>query len=136
MDRLHPTGRNHECLELRNERTEPMRDWHAYCGTAAQPPPPLPTALIEQMVKMTTDKLAQLLTAARATPPGESPEAAQEAVFRALLDATVYAHVATLTFKTEALQLDLPLSMRFLARTYHLMGSATAEFNSLGLDGT
>lgn len=48
---------------------------------------------IEQMAKMTTDKLAQLLGAARATPPGEDPEAAQEAVFRALLDATVYAHV-------------------------------------------
>lgn len=42
---------------------------------------------------MTTDKLAQLLAAARATPPGESPEDAQEAVFRALLDATVYTHV-------------------------------------------
>lgn len=45
------------------------------------------------MTQMTTDKLAQLLAAARATPPGESPEQAQEAVFRALLDATVYAHV-------------------------------------------
>jgi len=45
------------------------------------------------MAKTTTGKLAQLLAAARATPPGESPEDAQEAVFRALLDATVYAHV-------------------------------------------
>jgi hypothetical protein len=45
------------------------------------------------MTKMTTDKLAQLLAAARAMPPGASPEDAQEAVFRALLDATVYAHV-------------------------------------------
>ncbi|KRE86044.1 SseB protein [Rhodanobacter sp. Soil772] len=42
---------------------------------------------------MTTDKLGQLLAAARATPPGENPEHAQEAVFKALLDATVYAHV-------------------------------------------
>jgi len=42
---------------------------------------------------MTTDKLAQLLAAARATPPGANPEQAQEAVFKALLDATVYAHV-------------------------------------------
>lgn len=48
---------------------------------------------IDQMAKTTTGKLAQLLAAARATPPGESPEDAQEAVFRALLDATVYAHV-------------------------------------------
>ena len=55
--------------------------------------PSLPTESIDQMAKMTTDKLAQLLAAARATPPGENPEDAQEAVFRALLDATVYAHV-------------------------------------------
>lgn len=45
------------------------------------------------MAKTTTGKLAQLLAKARATPPGESPEDAQDAVFRALLDATVYAHV-------------------------------------------
>ncbi|AGG88817.1 SseB protein [Rhodanobacter denitrificans] len=42
---------------------------------------------------MTKEKLAQLLASARATPSGENPEDAQEAVFRALLDATVYAHV-------------------------------------------
>lgn len=45
------------------------------------------------MAKITTDKLAQLLAAARATPPVKNPEHAQEAVFKALLDATVYAHV-------------------------------------------
>lgn len=48
---------------------------------------------MRQMPKMTTDKLGQLLAAARATPPGENPEHAQEALFKALLDATVYAHV-------------------------------------------
>lgn len=42
---------------------------------------------------MTTKKLDDLLAAARSTPPGSNPAKAQEAVFRALLDATVYAHV-------------------------------------------
>jgi SseB protein N-terminal domain/SseB protein C-terminal domain len=45
------------------------------------------------MAKITTDKLAQLLAAARATPLVENPAHAEEAVFKALLDATVYAHV-------------------------------------------
>jgi hypothetical protein len=45
------------------------------------------------MTKMTTNELTQLLAAARATPMGANPEQAQEAVFKALLDATVYAHV-------------------------------------------
>ncbi|AGG88783.1 enhanced serine sensitivity protein SseB C-terminal domain-containing protein [Rhodanobacter denitrificans] len=45
------------------------------------------------MTKITTDKLAQLLAAARATPLVENPAHAEEAVFKALLDATVYAHV-------------------------------------------
>jgi len=45
------------------------------------------------MAKMTTNELAKLLAAARTTPLGTNSEDAQEAVFRALLDATVYAHV-------------------------------------------
>ncbi|OOG41409.1 enhanced serine sensitivity protein SseB C-terminal domain-containing protein [Rhodanobacter sp. C05] len=45
------------------------------------------------MAKVTTDKLSQLLIAARATPLVENPVHAEEAVFKALLDATVYAHV-------------------------------------------
>src|SRR3546814_11456375 len=48
---------------------------------------------MRQMPKMTTDKLGQLLADARATPPGENPEHAQEVLLKALLDATVYAHV-------------------------------------------
>lgn len=44
---------------------------------------------------MTAKKLDDLLAAARSTPPGADPAKAQEAVFRALLDATVYAHVPT-----------------------------------------
>jgi len=42
---------------------------------------------------MTATKLDDLLAAARLTPLGMDPSTAQEAVFRALLDATVYAHV-------------------------------------------
>jgi|SRR5690242_3238837 len=42
---------------------------------------------------MTTSKLAQLLAEARNPPPGRSHEEVETAVFKALLDATVYAHV-------------------------------------------
>lgn len=45
------------------------------------------------MATMTMGKLAQTLSVARASSPGEDPEATQAAVFNALLDATVYAHV-------------------------------------------
>lgn len=42
---------------------------------------------------MTPTKLDDLLATARSTPAGMDPSKAQEAVFQALLDATVYAHV-------------------------------------------
>lgn len=42
---------------------------------------------------MTATKLDDLLATARSTPAGMDPSKAQEAVFQALLDATVYAHV-------------------------------------------
>ncbi|MBT2145547.1 enhanced serine sensitivity protein SseB C-terminal domain-containing protein [Rhodanobacter sp. LX-100] len=42
---------------------------------------------------MANNALAKLLAAARTTPLGANSEDAQEAVFKALLDATVYAHV-------------------------------------------
>ncbi|WP_250887335.1 MULTISPECIES: enhanced serine sensitivity protein SseB C-terminal domain-containing protein [unclassified Rhodanobacter] len=45
------------------------------------------------MAKMANNALAKLLAAARTTPLGANSEDAQEAVFKALLDATVYAHV-------------------------------------------
>lgn len=45
------------------------------------------------MVKMPPKRLAQLLATAKSPPEGTNPEHAQEAFFRALLDATVYAHV-------------------------------------------
>jgi len=43
--------------------------------------------------KVTTKDLEKLLAAARSTPQGPEAAQAQEAVFKALLDATVYAHV-------------------------------------------
>lgn len=45
------------------------------------------------MAKKTPNQLAQLLAIAKAPPQGVSPEQAQGAFFKALLDATVYAHV-------------------------------------------
>jgi hypothetical protein len=45
------------------------------------------------MTKITPKKLAQLLAAARTTAQGTNPEHAQQRFFRALLEATVYAHV-------------------------------------------
>jgi hypothetical protein len=49
------------------------------------------------MVKVTTKRLGELLAVARSTPQGVDPKQAQNAVFKALLDATVYAHVPTQT---------------------------------------
>jgi hypothetical protein len=45
------------------------------------------------MVKKPSNKLAQLLAAAKSPPEGANPEQTQDAFFKALLDATVYAHV-------------------------------------------
>lgn len=45
------------------------------------------------MVKTTPDTLAHLLAVAKAPPQGVNPEYAQDAFFKALLNATVYAHV-------------------------------------------
>lgn len=45
------------------------------------------------MAEITPKKLAQLLAAARTTAQGVNPEHAQQQFFKALLDATVYAHV-------------------------------------------
>lgn len=45
------------------------------------------------MAKTTPNTLAQLLAAARSSPQGANAEYAQEAFFKALLNATVYAHV-------------------------------------------
>jgi hypothetical protein len=45
------------------------------------------------MATTTPNQLAQLLAAAKAPPQGMNPEDAQEAFFKALLNATVYAHV-------------------------------------------
>lgn len=45
------------------------------------------------MNKVATRDLGKLLAAARSTPQGPEAARAQEAVFKALLDATVYAHV-------------------------------------------
>lgn len=45
------------------------------------------------MATTTPKKLAQLLAEAKAPPPGTTPEGTQDAFFKGLLDATVYAHV-------------------------------------------
>lgn len=47
------------------------------------------------MEKVTKKALAKLLATARSTPQGSDAARIQEAVFKALLDATVYAHVPT-----------------------------------------
>ena len=49
------------------------------------------------MAKMTTKRLEDLLAVARSTPEGVDPKQAEDAVFKALLDATVYAHVPAQT---------------------------------------